>query len=152
MPVSTVNRIERGHASPTTSTLDRLFAAASVAVVITVLPDVEFAARAPGLSVEERKSLALHLAMIERLVEDPTSVLAAARRNLARRRRADPSGRAAVYLDEWERLLEGPFAEVVAVAVGTDHRACDLRHVTPFAGVLSDDERRRIIRRLRDAA
>ena len=60
-------------------------------------------------------------------------------------RRADTDGRAASYLDEWAHLLDGPTDTLVETLTSERQSARDLRQVSPFAGVLSQDERLRII-------
>ncbi|WP_229382357.1 hypothetical protein [Microbacterium schleiferi] len=51
------------------------------------------------------------------------------------------------WLDEWERMLAAPTGELIEFMLATGERADDLRQMTPFAGVLSEDERREIVRR-----
>ncbi len=96
------------------------------------------------LTREERRSLALHRAIVAKLAADPEGVLAKARRNLAVMRRAHQDRSAEPWLAEWGRLLRGPISRVVEVSVSTSQRARGLRQVTPFAGVLFDQERRAI--------
>lgn len=96
------------------------------------------------LTRAERRSLALHRAIMAKLAADPGGVLVKARRNLVVMRRANQDGSAEPWLAEWGRLLRGPIASLVEVLVSTSQRARDLRQVTPFAGVLSDEERRAI--------
>ena len=69
--------------------------------------------------------------------------------NLETLRHADVDGAAASYLDAWERLLHGNLESLVEVLTGTEHAARDLRNVTPFAGVVSDAQRRKLIRTIR---
>lgn len=48
---------------------------------------------------------------------------------------------------EWQRLLAGPFGELLATTMeATDERATSLRQSSPFCGLLTPDERLRIIR------
>jgi len=107
------------------------------------------AARRGGLTRKEHRSLALHRANAARLVADPENVLAKARRNLAVMRRSNRDGGADVWFVEWEQLLSAPVSRIIDVLVSTQQRARELRHVTPFAGVLSDEERRDLY--MRDA-
>jgi hypothetical protein len=72
--------------------------------------------------------------------------LAKARRNLAVMRRANNDRSADAWFAERERRLRGPLARVIEVLVSTDQYPRDLRQVTPFAGVLADEERRAIYR------
>ena len=97
------------------------------------------------LTREDRRSLALHRVIAARFAGDPRAVSRKAVRNLKVMRRVD-DGSAAPWLEEWERLLTGPAPAVIEVLVSHDQHARDLRQVTPFAGVLSDEERRAIYR------
>jgi len=49
------------------------------------------------------------------------------------------------YADAWEQVLELPVAEVRRTLASDDDRARDLRQNSPFAGMLSEPERRRIL-------
>lgn len=50
------------------------------------------------------------------------------------------------YGDAWERLLTLPVQEIASVIVADDDRGRDLRQNSPFAGALSEPERRRVAR------
>jgi hypothetical protein len=50
------------------------------------------------------------------------------------------------YAEEWERLLDRPIREIRREIVSEDQRAHDLRQNSPFAGTLSEPERRRALR------
>ncbi len=49
------------------------------------------------------------------------------------------------YADQWEQLLRRPVQEVKLLLAEDSERADDLRQNSPFAGVLSEPERRRIL-------
>ena len=51
--------------------------------------------------------------------------------------------------DEWERLLQGPPDALADALVNPGLLYRDLRHVTPFAGVLSASERAAVYREFR---
>jgi hypothetical protein len=90
----------------------------------------------------DRRSLALHAAVASKLEVDAT-VLALARQNVERWSRVQGSPAIA----EWKRLLdEEPVSEIVRLLRATDDNAIRLRQSSPFAGVLSAVERRRILR------
>jgi transcriptional regulator with XRE-family HTH domain len=141
---ATIAAYERGTKEPRLSTLRRLLEAAGMRLELGYAPTTR--RRAVALTREEQRSLALHRAIAVRLAAGPAKVLAKARRNLAVMRRANTDGSAEVWLGEWQRRLRGPLAGVIYLLVSTDQHARDLRQVTPFAGVLSDDERRAIYR------
>lgn len=99
-----------------------------------------------GLSREEARSLWLHRAVLGRLVTDPERVLATVRENLAAWdgvHRGD--GMTRRYLDTWAALVDDGVEAVAQVLVDPEERACELRKNSPFAGVLSDVERRRVL-------
>lgn len=108
-----------------------------------------FSSPQPILTREQEKSRRLHLAVLGQLVTHPDDVLDSARSALQRwraegRHRAD--GKAAEYLREWQALLDGGVDEVMPVLIGTDERSVELRQNSPFAGVLSDQQRRDVLR------
>jgi transcriptional regulator with XRE-family HTH domain len=91
----------------------------------------------PPMTREERRSLALHRAIVAHLEGDPDRVIALARANLRRMKRRARSH----LLDEWDVLLNRPVAALLPVLTDPSMWARELRHVTPFAGVLSAGER-----------
>jgi len=70
-------------------------------------------------------------------------LLAAARRNLATwiARYGDAGPRA---LGEWREILARPWPEIAALITDAGESAAHLRQSTPFAGVLTPTERRRV--------
>jgi excisionase family DNA binding protein len=90
---------------------------------------------------EAERSLWLHRAVAGHLVRDPETVMATARRNLARMQEVHGSGMAAVWLGEWDQLLAAGVDEVLDVITSRAERAVELRQNSPFAGVLSTQER-----------
>ncbi len=97
-----------------------------------------------GLTREERRSLALHAAIAEHLRAHPETTLARARANLARMRERHPG--AIQLLREWKVLLDRPIDALLPVLTDLSEWARALRHVTPFAGVLSARERTAVYR------
>lgn len=61
--------------------------------------------------------------------------------------RKNSRGGALDRLDEWEHLLAGPAAGVIAMLTREDQHGVDMRVSSPFAGILSDDERRLALER-----
>ena len=101
--------------------------------------------RTPAYSshrILEARSLAMHC-LIARKIDERPALLRVARQNLRRwKRRAGrekPS-----YLGEWATLLEKPWPEVASVITELSERGARLRQSSPFAGVLTPAERRRI--------
>jgi hypothetical protein len=105
--------------------------------------------RPVDLRVEnEERSIALHQAVADRLVENPA---------LIGRARARVDGWLAdgrvhpVYGEEWRRLLSGPLDRLLAALTQGDDHARALRQCSPFAGVLDPRTRWRIWRESRTA-
>lgn len=94
---------------------------------------------------QDLNSLALGRAVAARLAADPEAVITKGKENLARMRAADPLGHASELLDAWASLLAGPPAAVARVLTSLDPRSDQLRKNGPFAGVLTPQERRRVL-------
>jgi len=101
------------------------------------------------LSRKDRVSLAIHCLVAQRWLCDEVNVRAHALRNIETMRRANSDGSASVYLNAWSHLLDGPFEQLLMTLTSLDERARDLRNVTPFAGVVPDDQRRELVRSVR---
>jgi hypothetical protein len=93
-----------------------------------------------GHQTAEQRGLAYHRAVARRLDD---GVIADA---VARLRRWRAEGRIHPrYADEWEALLTGPRSRLrTAITTDGDYAAA-LRQSSPFAGTLSEDERRRVL-------
>jgi excisionase family DNA binding protein len=98
-----------------------------------------------GLRRDELRSLWLHRAVAGKVVADPERAVRLARRNLARLRAAHPRGQAARRLGEWERLLDGSVESLLDVLTGRSHQSVELRQNSPFAGLLTERERARVM-------
>ena len=88
----------------------------------------------------ELQSLAYHRLVADRLTPE---LVAEAVRNIERWESAeqlDPR-----WASEWHRLLERPFPEIQRALRSDSKRARELRQTSPFVGVVTEQERRRII-------
>jgi transcriptional regulator with XRE-family HTH domain len=132
----TVAAYEGGRKSPTLGTLRRL------AEAVRLEASVAFH---PPMTREERRSLLLHEAIAERLREQPTEVIDKARGTLERM--AAGTAGTSQAIREWRVLLDRPLEDLVPVLVDPSPWARELRHVTPFAGVLSAAERTSVYKR-----
>jgi transcriptional regulator with XRE-family HTH domain len=128
-----INSYERGRVHPTADTLERVLNALGC----------ELAAMS-ALTYEERRSLAVSEAVAQRLVAEPEPVIAAARRNIGRMRKAATHEHP--WLDIWEGLLDLGPVYVAMMLTSKDQFARDLRQSSPFAGVLTDEERLAAVR------
>ena len=85
----------------------------------------------------EQRNLALHEAVAAKLEAHP-QLLDVARRNLERWLNQDP----ATAFREWRRMLDStPLADVVALLRSSSDEATRLRQSSPFAGLLTTEER-----------
>jgi hypothetical protein len=86
----------------------------------------------------ELRSLAYHARVAERLRADP-SILAVARARAAEWCENRP--RHATGAGAWLALIDGDFERLLAILVSDDERGRELRQSSPFAGMLSPEER-----------
>jgi hypothetical protein len=87
----------------------------------------------------DERSLALHSAVAETIRHDP-SVIPRALANLSRWEKTIQGS----WIAEWRALLSGPKDQLLAFLTEKSERADRLRQSSPFTGVLSASERRRI--------
>ncbi len=89
----------------------------------------------------DQRSLALHEAVAAKLEAHP-QLLDVARRNLERWLQQNP----ATALREWRRILDSmPLSDLVALLRSSSEEARELRQSSPFAGLLTTEERRAIM-------
>jgi hypothetical protein len=90
----------------------------------------------------EARSLAMHALIAAKIANDP-ALLCKPRRNLelwsARWGREVPR-----WAVEWRRILDRPWSEIAALISEPSENAARLRQSSPFAGVLTAEERKRI--------
>lgn len=105
----------------------------------------------PPLTREQEKSLWLHRALLTHLMLDPQSVLKTALTNIHNWKSEQRSdGMVTHYLEQWEQVIDSGVDQVVSVLTGTGGASRELRQNSPFAGVLSGDERRRVLLSFRE--
>jgi len=88
------------------------------------------------------RSLAMHALIARKLARAPR-MLRVARKNLKRwsERWGDDTP---VWLEEWQAILDRPWPEIAAFITELSPHATRLRQSSPFAGVLTRQERKRI--------
>ncbi len=131
----TIAAYEASRKSPTLRTLSRMASSVGRDVVISFVP---------SLTREERRSLFLHHAIADKLRRSPEEVLNRARVNLRRMSVQHPN--AGALIEEWNRILDRPIDGIIDVMIDPREHARELRHVTPFAGVLAAAERSHVYR------
>lgn len=100
--------------------------------------------RTQRLTRDQRRSLWLAYAVAGRIAEDPTAARHLALANLEQMR-VSSRGQARRWLDDWERLLLGPTDRLLTTLVSPSPKGRELRQNSPFAGILTDDERARVL-------
>ena len=104
------------------------------------MPEIRFVA---SLTREDRRSLAYHQVIAERLLRNPGQIVEKARRNLKRLQSLHPY--AAHLLSLWDAWLDLPPAMLTEEIMGTSELARDMRQASPFSGLLSAAERRSVL-------
>lgn len=99
----------------------------------------------PRLTREQLRELWLHRAVAGKVVQNPAALLAAAAINLRRLRRMHPEGLAWQWLDRWDAVLDDGVESVLDVLTSSAEYAIELRTTSPFAGILTETERRAVL-------
>lgn len=89
----------------------------------------------------DERSLAMHRLVAEKVQANP-ALLDKARDNLRRWQQIDGSPK--LTLVEWEQILSGPADQVTQFLTERSERATRLRQSSPFAGLLTEAERKAI--------
>ena len=135
---STIAAYETGVKSPTLRTLKNL------ASVLNLELEARFV---PKLNRVERRSLAYHRAVADSLQENPEETIRRARTHLERLQTLHPH--AAALTNRWRAWLDLPPDSLIKQFTDTSELAQNMRQVSPFAGVLSAEQRKMILARLR---
>jgi excisionase family DNA binding protein len=130
-----VNLCERGELQFTTVGSHRRIRRADIEALRT---------RTQRLTRDQRRSLWLAYATAGRIVANPQYARQLARHNLEQSR-ASTRGQARRWLDEWDRLLMGPMGKLLAMLVSPSPKGREMRQNSPFAGLLSDIERKSLL-------
>lgn len=93
----------------------------------------------------EARSLAMHCLIAQKIERDP-ALLERVRRTLGawRERYGNDGGGVPLALDEWQHILRAPWPVIAALMTDPGERATRLRQSTPFAGLLTSEERERV--------
>lgn len=110
--------------------------------------DLEALAK-PTLTRDQERTLWLHHLVAARLVSQPAETIDKARHNLHKMRLVHSSGMASPWINRWERILDEGLDRILEVLVSRSLDAIELRQNSPFAGVLSVDERQAVLTKFR---
>jgi excisionase family DNA binding protein len=104
----------------------------------------------PSLTRDQEQSRWLHGAIVGHLVTEPDFVLGRARENLDRFSKIHSGTMAEHWLDLWRRTLNSGLDQVLTILVSNTPEAMELRQNSPFTGILSEEERRRVLNSFRE--
>lgn len=127
----TVALYEAGLKSPTLETLQRLAASLDLDMMVTFVP---------RMSREDRRSLAFHRFVVDKLRKNSAPLIERATSNL---RCLQP--RARELTERWKEWLKLPLAELTVRMLDGSELSREMRQVSPFSGVLSASERKKIL-------
>lgn len=96
----------------------------------------------------DRRSLEMHRLIAAKIRAEP-ELFDIASRNIERW--SNTSARSQAYLNEWSRILSRGMAAALAFATEDSEHATELRQSTPFAGVLSAQERWEFLKKWKEA-
>lgn len=105
---------------------------------------------AGSLTRDQERSLWLHRAVAGRVVMNPDDAISRARRNIERLRDVHPTDMASKYLERWRAMIDGDLDHLLDMLTSRNPYAIELRQNSPFAGVLSEDERQACLATFRE--
>lgn len=100
------------------------------------------------MTADQTRSLLMHMIVAAHLISEPEQVIRRAHANLERW--AGKGRHDAYWLERWRRALEQPAGQLALLLTERTQDAADMRQGTPFAGVLSNEERLAAIQRARE--
>ena len=100
--------------------------------------------RTARLTRDQERSLWIAYAVTGHIVNNPSTALVLARNNLTVMRQSS-RGQARIWLDEWEKLIDGPVEDLLAMLTSRSPKARELRQNSPFSGLLTEERRSQVI-------
>ena len=101
--------------------------------------------RTVRLTSDQERSLWIAYALAGQIVNNPSNALVVARKNLKVMRQSS-RGQARIWLDEWEKLVDGRVADLLSTLTSRSPKARELRQNSPFAGLLTEGQRLQILK------
>lgn len=136
-----LSRLESGDTQPSIATVQRILRRLGSDLHLELRPS----SREP-LRREKQRSLWLNRVVVGELSRDPERAIGIARDNLERWRAVHASSPTTLAaLDRWGELLDVGVEAIVAVLTGMSEEAEELRQNSPFAGVLTPDQRQQAL-------
>ncbi|NND65776.1 MAG: hypothetical protein HKM24_07410 [Gammaproteobacteria bacterium] len=90
----------------------------------------------------DARSLALHCKIAQKISQDPT-LINQAKANLERWAQRYPNAQPK-YFSQWKNILNRSWEDVAAFITSLSEEATQLRQSSPFAGILTTKERKKI--------
>jgi len=100
--------------------------------------------RTERLTRDQERSLWIAYAVAGHIANNPSTALVLARKNLKIMRQSS-RGQARIWLDEWEKLVDGPVEDLLAILTSRSPKARELRQNSPFSGLLTEEQRHQVI-------
>lgn len=107
-----------------------------------------FSAGSQRMTRDQQRSFRLAMAVAGHLVTDPEGTRATARAYLATMSPGSSRRRGGKWRDRWVALLEGPLDELLTALTADTVDSRELRQNSPFIGVLTEEERTRVLQGL----
>jgi hypothetical protein len=92
----------------------------------------------------DRRSLALHSAVAQKIRRQPELLQKAV--SFLNRWEQDGPSHSAYYLEAWKKIISDGVETTLAALIDPSEQATALRQASPFAGVLTPQERMEILR------
>lgn len=134
----TIALYESGSKSPTWTTLQKLASSQGLHAVVSYLP---------RMTREDERSLSYHAAIVQVLRKDPSQHIKRAKRLLSKMSAHHPEARSLFRL--WHEWLNLPTEDMISRILDTGVLSREMRHISPFAGILKPHDRARILKRFR---
>jgi len=134
----TIAAYEMGAKSPSLRTVRRLAASLNLELC---------AAFVPRMTREDHRSLAFHREIAARLRKNPEQIVEHARRNLAKLTTLHPGAR--TLFERWSSWLGLTTEDLISQMLRLTLEAREMRHVSPLSGILTAQERARVLAKFR---
>ena len=139
VPQPVLSAYEHGHRCPTLDTLESILAVRGETIGVE-----------PAQAAQHDRSVArtieIHRIVLDKLLHEPDRVIEQAEAQLARMAGV-ATDRSMPHVEAWRELLDGPRTELVRLLMSTAEADVELLKTSPFAVLLTDDERAEVAQR-----
>ncbi|MFH1727042.1 MAG: helix-turn-helix transcriptional regulator [Pseudomonadota bacterium] len=134
----TIAMYEAGSKSPSLSTLNKLANSLGFDIHVTFIPK---------MTREDKRSLAYHYAIVNKLKDRPDQIRKKAKKTLIKLKLKHPHAKD--LLGNWSKWLNLPLESLISNILNPNQESREMRHVSPFAGILSPKERTKLLKEFR---